>query len=404
MSVRFPTLGGGGARVTQGIGRQSFTARGSGGKWRHPWFTALRHEQGQWTATVKPGFVNGQCPIVRTTALEQGADAKDFGTNPLTGKKYFSDPVFNGGQTVEPKLVRVDVPLYLSPRLTMSWRPLGWDGPPGSQVPEFFANLGAGSQPRIDLSAPEVNLDLLPQPPEGLRLLRVCDVVLHQPRLALTSTLNVLPGLLTGGFAAQQTLSLLAPPAGDSLRLFSGVFQPPVEIDPTAFDFTEQPFDERLVARCYLLSPPKTPQLSEPDATWTPYVQHFLFWNLEYQTPSFQQVPGDDNIQFIPPLAGGVAQIVINSITSQLNDATQRAFNQIVARSMAGTHWTATGGGHSSVFPEPETASAAGRRGLAHATNLRERSLAADLARRATRLNPAFPYEARGASTTLFSS
>src|SRR5262245_17326399 len=84
-------------QITSVLG-QAISLRG-GRSWKHPWQTtpAWIPGEGKWVAGVRPGFVNGRPPIVRTTLLEQKGNGRDFGINPLSGQRYFSSFVFNRG-------------------------------------------------------------------------------------------------------------------------------------------------------------------------------------------------------------------------------------------------------------------------------------------------------------------
>jgi hypothetical protein len=109
--------------------------------------------------------------------------------------------------------------------------------------------------------------------------------------------------------------------------------------------------------------------------------------------PWFRTYGGDPYTPFLPPLAGGAAQIVINYTVASLNDATQMAFNLLSAHSMAGTFYTPTGGGHTAETPEPEPAPARGATGLDRAGR---NAAAARASRRRTplRLDLDFPFQA----------
>jgi hypothetical protein len=286
------------------------------------------------------------------------------------------------------------VPLYLKPLIPLRWRAAGTDGSSELPVPQFF--LDRGVQP-----APEINLELLeagvfqttPRQP-GSRLLRSCDLILHQPREALTSDIQLQPGLATGFSNVQQTLGLASPPPEDQLRILVGTFTPTPGIDPTRLDFTEATWDEVLVCTVYLLSPPNAEAGSQPDGTWLPFVRHALFWNLQHDQPRLRWFDSDPTIPFIPPLAGGAAQLVVNILTASLNDGLQDALNRITGESRAGTFWTPTGGGSTAVFPEIPATPATGSTGLDKGGRLQAEKLAAQTKKLRERLDPAFPYRA----------
>ena len=373
---------------------------GSSNKWRHPWFTTpiWQGAQQQWVAVMKPGFVNGRAPVVRQTIQQAKSDGRDYGINPLTGQPYFSAWIFdNPSQAAE--TTTISTPLYFSPAIRLSWRNIGWDGP-GETVPGFFRNLGVSKAPTIDFSDPEAGATaMMAAPPVGNRLLRACDLVLHQPRVALTSQISIEPGLLTGMSNVTQTLSLRQASPGDALQILSlskwdsmAAFNQ--GIDPLAGDYEEATWDEVLVATVYMLSAPGVAPMTQPDGTWQPYVAHKLFWNLNYGQPPFRVVNPQPELGFISPLAGGAAQLVMNVFTSTINDATSNALNVLQASSMKGSFWAATGGGSGSDFPVAAAAPAVGATGLDKDGRLQATRQAAANAVKAAKLDPVFPYNA----------
>ncbi len=197
-------------------------------RWKHPWFTQpfWSPSAGRWVATIVPGFVNEQAPIYRATVEEQKTAGNPWDINPLTGKQFFSDPIF-AQPTITNSTRTVDLPLYLNPAIPMDFRGIGFDGDPSNDVPQFFIDLGAARAPKQP-SAQDV-LNGNPQqpdatPPKNLRLLRACDFWVHQPRLALTSELTLQPGPATGISNVTQTLGIASPAASDVLRVFQGTF------------------------------------------------------------------------------------------------------------------------------------------------------------------------------------
>ncbi len=359
-------------------------------KWQHPWQTALhwQADQARWIATVKPGFVNGGVPVYETTLPT--ADSRQWDINPLTGRPFFSDYIFANPDAVAGE-TSVAIPLYYHPALTLNFRALGFDGP-GSAVPDYFARLGVGSTPvQTD---PEEPVNLAAQaPPKNNRLLRAADLVLHQPRQALTSSISGDP--LSG---YQQTLGIRAAAAGDLLKVYCAASWSPISnagTDPLAGDYEEPNYDELLLATVYLLSPPNAAPGSTPDGTWTPYVRHALFWNLSYTTPVLQIVPLDSSFDLtvISTLALGVAGLLINFFAASLEEATNTALNLLSAHTLAGTFWTPTGGGSTSVFPQDVVPPAQGKTGLDKTGRLAAQAAQAAAAIRSATLDPAFPFE-----------
>ncbi|HEX8310705.1 MAG TPA: hypothetical protein VF614_05265, partial [Chthoniobacteraceae bacterium] len=159
-------------------------------------------------------------------------------------------------------------------------------------------------------------------------------------------------------------------------------------------DYEEPTFDQRLVATIYLLSPLKTPPGSAPDGRWLPFVRHGLYWPLLWQQPQLQILDSDPGTPFIPPLAGGAGQLVINFLTATINDFTAQSLNILSAHSMAGSWWTATGGGATAALPPVEELPPRGITGGDKSGRLAERERRRRQRAREERLDLLFPFEA----------
>ncbi|MGA3169474.1 MAG: hypothetical protein ABSE62_00520 [Chthoniobacteraceae bacterium] len=345
---------GSGARVSMrgGIGRTLQLSPETG--WKHPWQITLLWDGTRqlWTSTMKAGFVNGECPVVISTA---GSDAnpanwQQFGINPLTGEPFFSAWVFNNAAPAIAPATTVWLPLYSNPLIDLSWYNIGSDDATAQNaVPQFFLNLGVTPATPIDPDDPDQSAGA--PPPAGNRLLRACDLILHQPHVALTSQITLAPGIVTGESNVSQTLGLTQIDPSDTLKMYAqaGAFSPEdaiaAGIDPSTGDYTEPAYDEILIGTAYLLSPPNTEPYSMPDQTWQPYVSHSLFWNLFWAQPEFQPTPAEATdafgqlAQLTSVLGAGAGSVAINYITSSLTDAYQAATNILVAQSMAGSFW-----------------------------------------------------------------
>lgn len=388
---------------------QSISARSGLIQWHHPWFIApawVAKGEGRWMATVKAGFVNDDTPVFQTTVRDQQEADLDFGINPLTGKPFFSDPIFARPEA-NTDVLTIAIPLTLNPAIPLTFRAIGYDAlAPGEAVPQFFLDRGAAQKPRSlsditddDILASDTVEDLIPKnagPPANLRLLRVCDLILHQPRVGLTSQILIEPGLATGQSHILQLLGVANTVPGDTLRVIVGVFteSSPPAIDPLSGDYTEPPYDEILIGKVWLLSPPGTAAGSDPDGSWQPFVSHALFWNLSYLPGVFRVPVIDPGIGVIPPLAFGAAQVVLNYFTSAISDMLQDALNIVTASSLAGTFWTPTGGGHDAGLPVVATPKRGGAVGLDKGAQIAAAQLAALNAKRVQQLDPDFPYTA----------
>lgn len=387
-------------RVQRGTGLQalrtalgtSFVNGAQAGTFRHPWFTTAQWSPGtrQWLATVQAGFVNDDAPIFRTTVTEQTAQGRQFGNNPLSGEPYFSSSVFAPDRTAPPLSRTLELPLYLAPLIPLTnWRELGADGNGG--VPGFFAARG--------VTPPEEDV-----PSDQVRQLRAIDLILHQPRPALTAQISI-DGGLGGTTIARQVLALRFPLPGDVLRVYAGNFQAPAAIDPLAGIYEESAWDELVISTIYLLSPPGVTPGTAPDGTWTPYVQHGLFWNVSWiPAPPFNSVDlsADANaLTGAGALGGGLLLPIVNEFAAAANDLEQMALNLITAHSQAGTWWTPTGGGHIGTLQSTRVKASAGLNGLDRTGRLqaaRRAEAGARLlaAQQAAGLDPVFPHRAIG--------
>lgn len=387
-----------------GLSALSRSARA--GKWRHPWTVTpeWRPDAEAWFATITPGFVGGRAPVVVTTAAEQAASGGDFGINPLSGEPYFSASVFDNPAKADVTR-EIHIPIYDRPAIRLNLRNLGFDGIDSEAVPKFFRDRGVQEQPGTASFAERIESGQSERDRKsGRRLLRAADMILHMPREALTSQAETAPGLLTGQGLVTQTLGVQPPVPGDVLKVFSGRHQPSPDVanqilgggvDLFANLYAESPWDELRIATVYLLSQPDELTGSQPDNRWQPFVRHDLFWNLHYEPRRNEQIViPESTIGYIPPLAGGIAQPIINFLTSTINDATDTALNIIKANSLQGTWWTPTGGGNHAIFPSEPEETPRGRFGGDKPGRLAAQSSAAAAKRRGERLDPDFPFRA----------
>lgn len=394
--------------------------------WRHPWNTTALWLPGRkaWAAFVMAGFVNGRAPMVTTTAAElregrgtffgQLVDARSGAAEIEQLARLAIGGAEDSGVAGD---TRIDVPLYQNPPVGLrSWRKLGWDGE--GRVPQFFADRGAANPPPSAAaqlqSTGTINADSL-QPPRNLRLLRACDIILHQPRTALTSTIEVTPsGAVSGTGLVNQTLGFREPSPNDRLRLVTGTYEPLQQgrlnfsgaSNVVASDYEEKTWDEILIATVYLLSPPNTPPGSEPDARWQPFVKHEAFWNLFWAQkqvrPAFNADIFRPLVALVGILAGGAGIGSVSWFASSINDATQGALNILQAQSLAGSFWTPTGGGTTSTVPV--TTADPALTGLDKAARAELKARRAALAKRDLRLDPRFPHEGRSFNLSLLTT
>ena len=319
--------------------------------------------------------MNGRAPVVRTGV----ADAPAVTLARLAELKE---------QPTEP----VAAPLYDGPMVALPWMALGVDGAAGDGVPQFFRDRGVNLAKPAD---PENPQDGGPAP-AGNRLLRKCEVVLHQPRAALAVNVQTGDGLATGQATTTVTLILRPIDPGDALRVY-GISQWAPAQGPQsggAGDSVEPNYDEMVIGTVYLLSPPDAAPHSDPDPTWEPYVRHGLFWNLAYAQPAFRPVATEIGDPLLVPLAAGAGQAIINEFTSLIGDAANLALEFLTAQSMQGTFWAPTGGGSDAHFPEAPAAAAKGAAGLDKDGRLEAQRAQEQAAILSEQLDPSFPYAA----------
>ncbi len=407
------------ATITRAPGGGFSVSLGQPREWQHPWQTQLwwLGDRKQWVATVRPGFVNGAAPVVRTSAAVAKSLAGRFYNGLITARSSAGDieraaELAREGTEGLAWDGNLDVKLYNNPPIELAFRSLGFDsgGGNGTAVPSFFKKLGVQESPPVDPNNLAAFLERTP--PRGNRLLRAADIIVHQPRMALTSTTTLAPGLVTGISNVTQTLGLRSAAPGDRLLVRATAQWDASEaagIDPLTGDYEEPAWDERLIATVYLVSPPDATMLSVPDGRWVPYVQHSLFWNLTYLPRTVLEVPQLDNsvgklLSAVRLLGGGAASFAVNFATASLNDLTQNALNLITGHSMAGTWWTATGGGSASEFPAEAAPVPTPANGWDKAARLQAKRIAATRALKAARLDPPFPFRAVAFSPSLLNS
>ena len=312
--------------------------------WRHPWFINARYElkddgTGEWRAFVRPGFVNG-----RDAHIPMPADWPE------------------GKQPEDNAPSEHDVPLTNEPQpfLTLD----GWRNPltpssvgatlsgqiiaaPAEGYPKYFEKLGVKAAAKGgDISKPgamEGEFDAT-----RTREIRAMDVVLSKARIGTRLQIDVHDPLLdaqtesistvflndalraTEGRAKLRTVSKYVPQEEQSLALMYG----------TLLNAGDTQYDELKMATVWMVSPPGSASDDEPDETWTPYPQHFVFWNLQHASRLIPPRAPSPPLRLHTGLAGGIGDRINDALLSFVNDqyAEAEAFlNQADAR---GTFWS----------------------------------------------------------------
>lgn len=292
------------------------------GSWRHPWEIAASwsDEREAFQLAVRPGFVNGD--DVETSDGEIIARGGKLTIDPQRMRAIGPDsqPVGSTGD---------------SARRDFSFEP----------VPQYFAALGVGEAPDLSLSSLglETTIDITARDPER-RLLRAIDVVLTVDRPALIPQVTVGAGV-DGSFVQLDASYGLADGARSRPYLTTETrFEPAAELVRTFANLLGEQGDDgrdRLkIATVYLMSPPGAEYGSDPTEAWQPFASNDVFWNLNHALNRIPQRPEDDRLTFLTGLAGGSAELQINTTLAADNDNFDAARDFLAARDIAGRFWT----------------------------------------------------------------
>ena len=180
------------------------------------------------------------------------------------------------------------------------------------------------------------------------REIRAMDVVLSKARIGTRLQIDVHDPLIdaqteaistvflndylrtTGGRAKLRAVSKYVPPEEQSLALMYG----------TLLNAGDAQYDDLKMARVWIVSPPDAGEDDEPDEAWTPYSQHFVFWNFQHASRLIPPRAPSKPLQLHTGLAGGIGDRINDALLSFVNDANAEAeafFNQADAR---GIFWS----------------------------------------------------------------
>lgn len=310
----------------------------SNAAWRHPWqlspfFSPDENKgDGAWCALVKPGFVNGRDATIDTPIdLEKPA----LGTVP------------------------VELTDAVPPHLVIT----GWRNPleagavsetengdvvqaPGLGYPDYFIALGVrapatGGSIFADTSPNDTRPD-----PNRTREIRAADVFLRVPRIATQSDVQVRDPatdaqsvVISTAFENGYAASGVAP-----FRLLTTSHWQPIG-EPTLLDrllgtAVEPQTDELLIATLWIVSPPDADPDAVPDATWTPYPQHFVFWNLNHASRAVPGAKPQPPITLTTGLAFGLGDALFAGLLSPVNDALTQLDQFFSGADYSGRFWT----------------------------------------------------------------
>ena len=333
------------ARAIAGLGcKLKRTASGCGlsgsatTKWRHPWQlrprwrhdSTLRPLGGVWTAAVRPGFVNARDVSIEVRSNKTGPDGQPSTQIPLTDEAppklefgAFRDPAGPGGLDAS-----------LSEEIIVK---------PGEGYPKFFEKLGV-----VPAAKGGKGLGAMDAQPDPLRArqIRACDVALVTPRMATHQQVDVHDALTDA-----QSVSISTAFDNTAQRnaksahwlITTTKWQPPAhptEEDKLMGTAVEPQTDEIKLATLWLVSPPDTAFNAQPDETWTPYPQHFVFWNLNHASRAQMPSAPPEPITLQTGLLGGLADSIFAALLSPVNDAYAQVSAYLGAADFTGLYWS----------------------------------------------------------------
>lgn len=266
-------------------------------EWKHPWQVTcdcalLPDGTPQWRATIEPGFsLPGGDAYITMQPDWEGFDpgvsnevsiksSKDRVTSP-TPVPLTNDPV--------PYLV---IDGWRNPAVSTSLKATDsgdiiYDAAEG--YPPYFQQLGV-----VPPSKGGENGDAAYDPSRTCQI-RAADIVLTQPRMGTsldyTSSLNLAVGQPIQTVQTLFSDANYAATAGRATLTAVGKFSPPQAASAdtqTLFGLLLQgndpEYEQWHIATVWMVSPPGADPASNPDQTWTPHPQHFVFWNIMWAT------------------------------------------------------------------------------------------------------------------------
>lgn len=319
-----------------------FEEQRSGGN--HPWQLAAQWyrtplaREPSWRVTVQPGLVNAYPPAITMAFAEM----------PAAAQERIRNEAKEAGRPLPKPEERLNAFLDEGPALKLVWRAVGDGAAPDSvstnpntgaitgtfeKVPDFFKRLGVRDA-NPDLLANDVN-------DPAQRYLAASDVVLDQPRTALTNQVTV--GAVVDGVLVSVNPGFTLPPDRQAKVVCLPKFSPPpplLSVENIFFNrFYDLPVDQVLLATVYALSPAAPADPAKIDASWTLYFRYFCHWNLAHATQAPEPQQKFTPLTLFLPLAGGVADFLMNSFLAQNNNFAQEALDFYRQRSLGGRFW-----------------------------------------------------------------
>lgn len=311
----------------------------------HPWKCRLFWNGSEWKLQVHPGYVAGE----DVTFLLEAKDAPKA-TRERTAREEGTKKIRTKGT--------MRAWLSESPVLPTAWRNIGPDAEGSAiiinnkftvtfePVPKYFRALGVGDPPKLIETASGVKMEGKAEGPPP-RLLRACDVVLLKDRAAQTTTIEQTTS--AGADARVNTVRIgirTAPNMQRRARLIVTTKwedpERPTLVSRFRGEAEDVAYDYLRVATLFLLSEPGAAENSAPDAKWTPFVQHHLFYNLQHKTKRISQNLSGDGVKLdLPPALGaGLLSTVGNQLLAPINDAIGNLIEATNAPDPEGKFWS----------------------------------------------------------------
>ena len=181
------------------------------------------------------------------------------------------------------------------------------------KVPEFFKRLGVKDASNNPLGYESLDLNV--------RYLTACDLVLHQPRPTIFTSLtteSVVGGTQLTAAPGYQIPKDLQPRV-TALEKFVAVTEEPISPRDVLYrEFTDPPADLVHLSTVYALSP-TNPESENPDASWKIFVKYNIHWNLVHAS-RVQTYNPPNRLTLFTALAAGVGDTLFNFILAQNND------------------------------------------------------------------------------------
>lgn len=297
------------------------TRRAAGG-FRHPWdiTASWRADKNRWEITVEPGYVNAaEVEVAASTldALPAATTARDPEANPWLSE-------------------RPSIPI--PERLFRSI-----DGAAGGEsIPPFFARMGVRTADTVTQSEFGLTTSLggTLEDRAQARLLRAVDILVEQPRARVETVIERGPG----GIA--QLVANLTTPADTAPRLVlrRDAYDPaplPGTIQALlASGAADEGRDRLKIGTLYLVSPPGAASTAAIDGSWQAVPVNRTFWNLSHALTREIGVIPPFRMSLGVPLAGGVAQGIIDAQVNAYAAADAAAAAFLSRATIRGRFWT----------------------------------------------------------------